>query len=170
MALSAILVIGASLLAACGQQGTSPSASSAASASASASEAIPSPSATSAAPIASASGSDDATAQLNAAVDAILATLRDRDRDRLRGELGGQLRDRIRDQDLDRLMTCVPAGATFEVVDRQITISGDTATVTITFSVTEDGKTTEVERVWTFTRQPDGTWLLSELPACPFSQ
>ncbi|RIK35164.1 MAG: hypothetical protein DCC58_20790 [Chloroflexi bacterium] len=111
------------------------------------------------------------TGAVEEAVDAVVLVLQQRDRDRLRDLTGDQLRQRVRDQELDQLQTCIPEGATVEVLGRQVTIDGDTATVTVTLQLTSaDGKTSTSERVWTFERQADGSWMLAELPDCPFQQ
>jgi hypothetical protein len=110
----------------------------------------------------------DATAAVDE-FDSYVAQLQQRDRDRLRDLTGDQLRQRIRDQDLDRLASCVPAGATVTVVSRSVQVSGDTATVTATLKLTlADGTSSEAQHVVTFVRQADGTWKLSEIPSCPF--
>jgi hypothetical protein len=108
---------------------------------------------------------------LNEAVDEVLAALQQRDRDRLRDLSGGQLRDQARDQDFERLLQCVPDDAEIDFISRDVEIDGSNATVTITFEVTQDGETTEVERVWEFELSEDGsTWLLMEFPDCPFNE
>ena len=111
----------------------------------------------------------DDSAAVSAAVDEVLVAIQERDRDRLHDLSGDQLRDRTRDADRDHVVNCLPEGASVQIVSRDVTITGDTATVTVTFEVTTaDGATQTVERVWTFARQPDGTWRLAEMPECPF--
>lgn len=107
--------------------------------------------------------------ELAGAVDAFVAALADRDRDRLRDGTGDELRQRLRDRDLDRLRDCVPAGATVEVVSREATVEGDEAHVRVRLRITDaTGATSEVEREWELERRADGTWVLTELPSCPF--
>lgn len=68
-------------------------------------------------------------------------------------------------QDRDPLFSPVDE---LDVANREITIDGDTATVTVTLDVTIDGETSQVDRVWTYERV-DGTWVLLEVPDCIFS-
>jgi ketosteroid isomerase-like protein len=130
------------------------------------------PSGTAAPTVTSPSGTaqpTDDTAAVNAAVDDVLVAIRQHDRDRLHDLSGDRLRDRTHDADREHVVNCLPEGASVQIVSRDVTITGDTATVTVTFEVTTaDGATQTVERVWTFARQPDGTWRLAELPECPF--
>lgn len=116
-------------------------------------------------PTASATGAEE---DVSEAADDVFSAIRDMQRDRLRDLTGQALRDRARDQDYDHLMECVPENAAIELISREVEISGDTAAVTVTFEVTRDGETYEVERVWEFERSEDGTWLLTEFPDCPF--
>ncbi len=102
-------------------------------------------------------------AAVSAAVDDLAVACGAQDRDRLRDLSGDGVRDRVRDQ--DQLFTEVEE---LTVIDREISITGDTATVTAMVEVTVDGDTSQVERVWTFERV-DGVWLLSEVPDCLFS-
>ncbi len=95
--------------------------------------------------------------------------MRSRDMTRLRDLMGDQLRQQMRDQDMQKLMDCIPAGTTVTLVNRSVAISGDTAKVTVTFSVSTAGGTpSTVQRVWEFARQSDGTWTLVSAPECPF--
>jgi hypothetical protein len=110
----------------------------------------------------------DAEEQVSEAVDDVFVAIRDTQRDRLRDLTGEGLRDRARDQDFDRLMECVPDDAEIELISREVQVSGDTATVIVTFEITQDGEASEVERIWEFERADDGTWLLTEFPECPF--
>lgn len=105
---------------------------------------------------------DDAA--LVAATDDLVATCKDRDHARLRDLSGAGIQDRIRDQDNvfnDDVDDVV-------ILDRQVTIDGDTATVTVTLEVAINGETREIERVWEYQRVDD-TWVLSAVPDCIFS-
>lgn len=107
---------------------------------------------------------------LDDAIDEVVLSLRNQDRDRLRDGTGDRLRDRIQDRDLDRLMACMPERADIDIVAREVAIDGDLATVTITFAITVDGESSEVERTWIFEQAADGAWVLAELPTCPFAE
>ena len=111
-------------------------------------------------------GTETATdeAALSDAADELAVACGAQDRDRLRDLSGTGARDRIRDR--DPLFSAVDD---LTVVDRQIDIDGDTATVTVTLDVGIDGETSRVERVWTYERV-DGNWFLSDVPDCLFSQ
>lgn len=108
------------------------------------------------------------TAAVEVAVDDVFLVIQQRDQDRLRDFTGDKLQDRIQDQDLQQVATCIPDGTTVDLVSREVVVSGDTATATATFKITQDGETTDVQKVWEFQRQDDGTWALSALPECPF--
>ena len=121
----------------------------------------------------SGAGEPTASADNQAAVeetaDELLLAMQDRDHDRMRDFSGDRLKERSHDQDFEHLATCMPEGASIQVVDRTVDIDNGTATVTQTLELTTaDGTTTEAERVWTFERADDGTWVLSEMPECPF--
>ena len=105
---------------------------------------------------------EDETA-ISEAVDDIAVACGAQDRARLRDMSGAGIRDRIRDR--EPLFTAVDE---LTVVEREIDIDGDTATVTVTLDITIDGDTNQVERIWTYERV-DGVWLLSEVPDCLFS-
>lgn len=121
-----------------------------------------------ASPTATASATGDDAAAVGEAADEVLSAIRDQDRDRIHDLTGDQLRQRIQDQDFDQLATCLPDGASIEMLSRTVETDGDSATVTVTLQVTDDSGTSQVERVWEFERQDDGTWALTELPDCPF--
>jgi hypothetical protein len=111
------------------------------------------------------------TAALESETLGVTQAIQQRDRDRLQDVLGDQARERARDQDFQRLRDCVPDGATMTLLNRTVSITGDTATVTVTLQMpTFDGQTMTEDRVWTFQQQPNGTWKLTEFPDCPFQQ
>lgn len=112
------------------------------------------------------SGSDESSddeAALEAAADELVVVCADQDRDRLRDLSGDGTKDRVRDR--DPLFSVVDD---LSVVDRVVSIDGDTATVTVTLEVTIDGEATQVDRVWTYGKV-DGTWVLADVPDCLFS-
>lgn len=112
------------------------------------------------------SAEQEALARLS---DEVLQAMRHHDRDHMRTLMGAQMRQHMHDRDMHRLQTCLPAGASVTVVDRTVDIGDDTATVTMTIELTAaDGTKSTVTRVMEFARQPDGTWALSSVPACPF--
>lgn len=108
-----------------------------------------------------------ADAEVLEALDDVIAACSDRDRDRLRDTLDPDLGDQVRDRDRDRLFA--DDDVTFDLVSRTVEVDGDTATVTAVFDVTDDGETTQVERVWVFERTDDGTWVLTDVPDCLFA-
>lgn len=110
--------------------------------------------------------SDDEAA-IAAALDDITMACQDADRDRLRDHVADELHEPLRDRDRDQLFH-TDTDATITLLSRTIEVDGDTATVTTVHEVTIDGETTEVERTWEFERTDDGTWVLTELPDCPF--
>jgi len=123
--------------------------------------------------------SSDQTALVTVS-DAFVQNLRDQSHDRLQDLTGDQqrlrdltsdqLQQQLTDQDLQRLTTCVPDGATVSVINRTVSVNGDTATVTVTLEMTAaDGTKSTVDRVLQFVQQSDGTWKLNALPECPFS-
>ena len=109
-----------------------------------------------------ATGGDEAA--LVAATDDLVATCNDRDHARLRDLSGAGIQDRIRDQD-NVFNNDVDDIA---VVDRRVTISGDTALVAVTLEIVINGETREIERVWKYQRIDDA-WVLSAVPDCIFS-
>ena len=100
---------------------------------------------------------------LASAVDELVAVCEDQDHARLRDLSGPGVQDRIRDQDnvfnedLENIT----------VLDREVSIDGDSATVTVTLEITLDGETSEAERVWEF-EKVDDVWVLSAVPDCTF--
>ncbi|MEX1253444.1 MAG: nuclear transport factor 2 family protein [Dehalococcoidia bacterium] len=107
-------------------------------------------------------------ADLEAAVNGILAAIMRKDGAGLRDYLGADLLSQTDAADLDRLGTCIPEGASLGVTDRALQMLGDVATATIEFEVTTvDGQTLDVTAFWNFDRD-GGEWLLKELPSCPF--
>lgn len=114
---------------------------------------------------------EDDTTGLETAADEVFAAIQAHDRDRLRDATGDHDRQRIHDRDYDHLMECRPEGATMHVVDRTVTIQGDTATVVQTLELTTaDGQVSTVERTLTFERSDDERWVLTALPECPFQE
>jgi hypothetical protein len=105
--------------------------------------------------------------EVNEAVQEVFLSVRLRSSDRLRELLGPSLRDSVTGQELEEAIACVPRSAGLDIARRAFQLSGDTATATITFSVTEGDQATEVDRIWQFERDDDGTWKLSALPECP---
>lgn len=105
------------------------------------------------------------------AADNIILALQTHDRDRLHDGSGDHLRTQDREHDFDRLLECVPEGAMMTMVDREVTIDGDTASVVHTFEITTaDGETSTVERTMVFQLDDAGKWVLSEFPECPFHE
>lgn len=108
------------------------------------------------------------TAAIEATTLQIFDAIRQHDRDRLHDITGDHLRENLREQDMDHLASCIPEGTTISVVDQKVEVAGDTATVTITLELTTaDGTKTTVDRTWSFEKDADGVWRLSELPECP---
>lgn len=105
---------------------------------------------------------DDVTA-LEVAADELAVVCADQDRDRLRDLSGDGTKNRVRDR--DPLFSSVDD---LVVVDREVDVDGDTATVTVTLDVTIDGETSQVKRVWTY-EKVDNVWVLSDVPDCLFS-
>jgi hypothetical protein len=84
-----------------------------------------------------------------------------RDRDRLREQLQERLRER-----LDGAGYRYGAGTAFEILDEQVALDGDRATVQTRLRIQErDREQTEAELQWRLERA-DGTWQLTELPPC----
>ncbi len=108
------------------------------------------------------------TAAIQAAALRMVDAIRQHDRDQLHDMTGEHLREHLRDQDMDHLASCVPEGTGVRVVDQQVEINGDTATVRVTLELTAaDGAKTTVERTLAFAKDADGVWRLSEMPECP---
>ncbi len=116
---------------------------------------------------ASCGGSDsatvDETALLNA-VDELVAACNDRDHGRLQDLAGVGTQDRIRGQ--DNMFNDDVENVT--VLDREVSIDGDSGVVKVMLEVTIDGETSEAERVWEY-EKVDGVWVLSAVPDCTFS-
>ena len=100
---------------------------------------------------------------LASAVDELVAVCEDQDHARLRDLIGPGAQDRIRDQ--DNVFNEDVENIT--VLDREVSIDGDSATVTVTLEITLDGETSEAERVWEF-EKVDDVWVLSAVPDCTF--
>ncbi len=63
----------------------------------------------------------------------------------------------------------LPEGATIDSVTRDVQVEGTVKTVTATFAVTlADGSQTTIDRVHVYEQQPDGSWVLTSAPDCPY--
>jgi hypothetical protein len=100
--------------------------------------------------------------RIHDAVADVLGACQDQDRDRLRDRTGDRDRDRLRDGTCD----AVADGSEVSVVDEDIQVDGDDATVTLRLRVrTRDGETYELGDTWRFRWGDESGWVLSELPA-----
>ncbi len=109
------------------------------------------------------SGTAEDVAALTSAVDELVVVCDDGDHARMADLTGKGIPDRDRDQD----NVFNPDVENVSVLDRDISIDGDSATVTVTLEVAIDGDTGEVERVWDF-EKVDDAWVLSSVPDCLF--
>ena len=100
--------------------------------------------------------------RIHQAMEDVLGACQDQDRDRLRDRTGEQDRDRLRDGSCD----AVADGSEVSVVEEDIAVDGDEATVTLRLRVrSRDGETYELGDTWRFRWSDEAGWVLSELPA-----
>lgn len=96
-----------------------------------------------------------------------LQALRQRDRDRLRDLIADRVRQQVNDQQIQQLADCVPQGATVSIVDQDIKVEGNNATVDVVLQMESDSGTQRADLQLKF-ELTDGAFRLTEVPDCPF--
>lgn len=101
--------------------------------------------------------------------DGVMPEVGDQLQTRDRIQLHVDAADGVAPQAMGGAFAWLPEGATIDSVTRDVQVEGTVKTVTATFSVTlADGSQTEIERVHVFEQQPDGSWVLTSAPDCPY--
>lgn len=108
------------------------------------------------------------TDKIEASVRALLEAVQQRDAERIRDLLSDSLRQLAPDEQAEMLVDCVPEGTAVQPIGADIVAFGETATATLNLRATRGTKVAEVEWLWEFERQEDGSWALNHLPECPF--
>lgn len=108
-----------------------------------------------------------AVAELRSAASELVEAIEAGDREGIQELASDSLRERIQESDLDRLADCIGEGQEVQILPGPVTISGNAASVDVTWRITVGERSDEGKRNWQYERLADGSWALSALPECP---